>query len=126
MKTTKIIYWTSTPILALLMVLSAFMYLSAPQIKEGFHHLGFPDYLRVELGIAKFIAGVFLLLPVWRWVKEWTYAGLAITFASAFIAHLTSGDPLSAQLMPLVMGVVLAVSYVAFHKLQPRITTARS
>ncbi len=91
MKTTKIIYWTTTGILALMMCFSAYMYFTKPEIKEAFHYLGFPDYFRVELAVAKLAGAVLLLAPVWQRLKEWVYAGFGIVFVSAFIAHLASG-----------------------------------
>jgi hypothetical protein len=116
MKVIKIIYWTSTVIIALMMSYSAYTYLTKPEIKEAFHHLGFADYFRIELAVAKLIGAVLLLLPVPDSVKEWTYAGFAITFISAFIAHTASGDPLSYRIMPLVFLCLLIVSYTCYNR----------
>lgn len=116
MKTNKIVYWVSTVILSLMMINSAVMYFSSPEVKQGFTHLGFPDYFRVELGVLKLIGAILLLAPVGRSVKEWTYSGFAITFLSAFIAHTASGDPVSARIMPLVFLFILAGSYITFHR----------
>ena len=54
---------------------------------EAFTHLGFPDYFRVELAWAKLLGVVLLLAPVPARLKEWAYAGFAITLGSALIAH---------------------------------------
>jgi hypothetical protein len=118
MKVTKITYWTTTILLAAMMVFSAFGYLTQEAIKQGFQHLGFPDYFRVELAIAKLAGAVVLLAPVASRLKEWAYAGFTITFISAFIAHTASGDPVFVRMMPLLFLVLLAVSYVAYHKRQ--------
>ena len=64
MKTTKIIYWATTALLALMMTFSAYSYLTQAEMKQGFEHLGFPDYFRVELAIAKVLGVVALLAPV--------------------------------------------------------------
>ena len=48
----KIAYYVSTGLLSLAMALSTYAYLVNPATKAGFQHLGFPDYFRVELGIA--------------------------------------------------------------------------
>ena len=116
MKTLKIIYWTTTSIVALMMTYSAYAYLTQPAIEQGFQHLGFPGYFRIELAIAKFIGAVLLLVPVSAAIKEWVYAGFAITFISAFIAHTASGDSLSYSIMPLIFLAVLVTSYITFHK----------
>lgn len=112
MKANKIVYWASTSIVSLMMTFSAYMYLSRPEMKEGFHHLGFPDYFRIELGIAKLLGAVLLLAPVAARVKEWVYAGFAITFVSAIVSHAASGDPVQAKIMPAVFLALLIVSYV--------------
>jgi len=117
MKTTKIIYWVLTGIVALMMFYSAYSYLTNPQMAQAFHHLGFPDYFRIELAIAKFIGVALLLLPVAARVKEWTYAGFALVFVSAFIAHTASGDPMMNRLMPLIFLALLIGSYFAYHKI---------
>lgn len=116
MKVIKIIYWVTTAIVALMMSYSAYAYLTKPEIKEAFHHLGFADYFRIELAVAKLIGAVLLLLPVPGRLKEWTYSGFVITFISAFIAHTASGDPLSYRIMPLVFLCLLIVSYTCYQR----------
>jgi uncharacterized membrane protein YphA (DoxX/SURF4 family) len=116
MKTIKITYWISTGILALMMAYSAYSYLTNPEMVQGFAHLGFPDYFRIQLAIAKILGVAALILPIRGRIKEWAYAGFAFNFISAFIAHLASGDPLAYQLSPLVFFLILAVSYYFYHK----------
>ena len=89
-KTIKITYWISTAIVSLMMIFSAYSYFTNPEVKQGFQHLGFPDYFRVELAIAKILGAIILLAPIKGQVKEWAYAGFAFTFISAFIAHSAS------------------------------------
>jgi hypothetical protein len=116
MKTIKITYWITTAILAVMMVFSAYAYLTKPEIKQGFGHLGFPDYFRVELAIAKLLGAVVLLVPLASRIKEWAYAGFAITFVSAFVAHTALADPVSNRLGPVLFLVLLAVSYLTYYK----------
>ena len=117
MKTSRIIYWVTTGIVALMMSYSAFAYITKPEMVKGFQHLGFPDYFRVELAVGKLIGVVLLLSPVAARVKEWAYAGFGITFVSAFIAHSASGDPIAMRAMPLVLLVLLGISYYTRHKI---------
>ena len=111
MKAIKITYWTTTSIVALMMIYSTYAYLTQAAVAQGFTHLGFPSYFRVELAIAKLIGGIILLTPLNSRIKEWAYAGFAITFLSAFIAHTASGDAVAMRIMPLMFLVILAVSY---------------
>jgi uncharacterized membrane protein YphA (DoxX/SURF4 family) len=122
MKTIKITYWIATAIVALMMAYSGYAYLTQEKAEQGFQHLGYPDYFRIELAFAKFIGALLLVLPLNARIKEWAYAGFTITFISAFIAHTFSGDPLSARIMPVIFLVLLTVSYVTYHKWRKGIT----
>ena len=64
MNKNKIIYWTSTAIVGAMMLMSGIMYFTSAEAIEGFKHTGFPDYFRKELGIAKLLGAVVLLLPI--------------------------------------------------------------
>ena len=117
MKVNKISYWTATAIVSIMMAYSAYAYLSSPAMAQAFHHLGFPDYFRVELALAKLTGAIILIAPVSARVKEWAYAGFAITFISAFVAHTASGDPAAMRAMPVIFLALLVASYVTYHKL---------
>lgn len=121
MKSTKIIYYLTTGLISLSMLFSTFAYLSNPEVKEGFHHLGFPDYFRIELGIAKGLAAIALWLP-FRLVKEIAYIGLSISFLSAFIAHIVVGDPTFNTVYPVIIFTILVISYVTHYKLTPAVS----
>lgn len=114
----KLFYWTSTAILGLMMLGSAFAYFSSEALIQNFRSMGFPDFFRVELGIAKLLGVLVLLIPmVPRLLKEWAYAGFGITFISAFILHVSEGDPASKAIMPLFALCLLVVSRVFSAKL---------
>lgn len=86
-------FWISTVLLALQMGFTAYAQLRLPQVAETFAHLGFPAYFRVELSWAKLAGVAAVLVPmVPARLKEWAYAGFAITLVSALIAHLAVGD----------------------------------
>ncbi len=119
MKKNKIIYWISTGLISLMMLFSAYSYLTNPQVDIGFKHLGFPAYFRVELAIAKLLAAIVIILPaIPVRIKEWAYAGLAFAFVSASIAHGASGDGAGHVIPPLVFLGVLILSNTCLHKLR--------
>ena len=123
MKTLKITYWTTTVLIALMMLLSGTMYFISPEMEENFHKLGFPDFFRVELGIAKIIGSLLLLLKVPVRFKEWAYFGFLVTLGSAVAAHLSVGDT---NLIAIIVAfILLSVSYVTFHKIQQKQVTAK-
>jgi hypothetical protein len=113
MNKNKIIYWTTTGIIAAMMLFSSFGYFTNAGMKAVFVHLGFPDYFRIELGILKILGAVVLLLPVFsRQIKSLAYFGFALAFISASIAHSASGDPISAIITPIVFLTILGVSFI--------------
>jgi hypothetical protein len=113
MKAKKIVYYFTTGLLSFAMLFSTYAYLTKPELKEGFQHLGFPDYFRVELAIAKFMAAIALWMPV-RLLRETAYIGLSISFVSAAIAHIAVSDPMGNIISPLVVLGILIASYVTY------------
>jgi hypothetical protein len=115
-KTTKIIYWIPTVLFSLLMLYSAYAYFNNHQVHAGFVHLGFPDYFRKELGIAKLIGAIVLLAPLPGKIKEWAYAGFSITLISALIAHISSGDGINIFAPVLIAFILLILSYIFYSR----------
>ena len=116
--TNKIIYWTATSLVSLMMLFSAYAYFTDPNVSAGFSAMGFKDFFRIELGVAKILGVIVLLLPASpSMVREWAYAGFGITFISAFIAHSANGDPISSMIMPLIALALLAVSRIFLSKI---------
>lgn len=109
----KIAYGTVTGLFSLMMLGSSFAYLSgAPQMVEAFRHLGYPDYFRVMLGVAKIVGGLALVLPYTpRVAREWAYAGFGFTLVAAAVSHVASGDPAGTMAGPVVALVLLTASY---------------
>jgi DoxX-like family len=117
-KTTTIIYWTVTALFCLQMSFTAYAQLRLPQVAEAFTHLGFPAYFRVELSWAKLLGVVLLLVPVPARLKEWAYAGFAITLGSALIAHLSAGDGPQAWGWAAATGVLWGLSYFLWRRVE--------
>ena len=111
-------YWTATALFCLQIGFTAYAQLRLPQVAEAFAHLGFPDYFRVELAWAKLFGVVLLLAPVPARLKEWSYAGFAITLASALIAHLSVGDGPEAWGFAAGTGVLWGLSYFFWRRLE--------
>src|SRR6195952_2155505 len=119
-RTRTIFYWTATALFCLQMSFTAWAELRLPQVAEAFTHLGFPAYFRVELSWAKLLGVVLMLAPVPARLKEWSYAGFAITLASAIIAHLAVGDGPDAWGWAVATSVLWGLSYFFWRRLQAR------
>jgi uncharacterized membrane protein YphA (DoxX/SURF4 family) len=108
----KIVYWVSTIIVAGFGIFAGASYLTgSAQVVQGFAHVGYPDQLRVELGVAKILGGITLLVPGLARLKEWAYAGFTFAWIAAHFAHHHAGDPVSEQSIPLILLAIMFVSY---------------
>ncbi|MCU1324569.1 MAG: hypothetical protein JWM43_4218 [Acidobacteriaceae bacterium] len=118
-------FWISTALFALQMGFTSYAQLRLPQVAETFAHLGFPAYFRIELSWAKFAGLAVLFIPMApARLKEWAYAGFAITLASALVAHLAVGDPVAAWSWSVGTGVLWGMSYFFWRRLQKRLPEA--
>ena len=108
----KIAYWAST-VLASVALLGALSYLTnSEQAVAGFAKAGYPQHLRIVLGIVKPIAAIVLLLPGFALLKEWAYAGVTFAWVMAFISAYTSGEAVTVWILPLALLALLVVSYL--------------
>jgi hypothetical protein len=108
----KIAYWVSTGVVAAMSLFAAYAYLSGgPQAVQGFAHVGYPQQLRIILGIAKLLGAITLVAPGLVKLKEWAYAGFTFAWIAACVAHYLAKDG-PVAFMPLVLLLLLAVSYV--------------
>lgn len=116
MKKNKIIYYTSTGLLSLLMLFSAGMYFFNNEAVQGmFEGFGYPTYIIYPLAIAKLL-GVFAIWnPNFKIIKEWAYAGFFFEFILAFFAHYMIGD--GEQAGAIMAMVLLIISYVFSKKI---------
>jgi hypothetical protein len=120
MKTTRIIYWITTGLFAAFMFFTAIPnVMSQPESVQFIStYLGYPAYFIPFIGIAKAIGSIAILIPSFRLLKEWAYAGLFFDLAAACysIASVAGIKPdMIFLVLPLVVG---AVSYIYSHKVQ--------
>jgi hypothetical protein len=111
-------FWIATALLCLQMGFTAYAQLRLPAVAEAFTRLGFPAYFRVELSWAKLLGVLLLLAPVPARLKEWAYAGFAITLGSALIAHLSVGDGPEGWGWAAGTAVLWGLSYFLWLRLQ--------
>lgn len=121
MKKQKIIFWTATIIIFLwegLMPLGTLLF--APEYANaGTKPLGYPDYFAYSLIICKVLGSTALIIPRQNpKLKEWAYAGLTFNLVFAVISHIVVDKNIGFILMPIVVGIILAVSYFYNQKIQ--------
>jgi hypothetical protein len=95
--------------------------------KEEFQRLGFPNYFRIELTIAKIIGAIALLIPQTpARVKEWIYAAFGVCLLSAFLAKYNGGYPAIGLAEPLVVFMLMIFSVRYLDRLKKQHLKARN
>lgn len=119
MKTTKILFWTTTSIIFLFEGVLTALTFQSDMAKEGIKHLQYPYYFGSALVVFKVLGALVLMLPqIPTRIKEWAYAGFTFNFIFASISHGAIDGMESFQTyFPLLFIVILAISYFSYHKL---------
>ncbi len=112
MKKTKLIYWTTTILFSAFMIFSAIPdMLVIEDAKQFMNHLGYPVYFIPFIGVAKLLGSITILIPGFKKLKEWAYAGLIFDLIGA-VYSVVSVDGF--QLPMLTMVVVFAVAFTSY------------
>lgn len=83
-----------------------------PSIVAAMRSLGYPDYFRSLLGVAKLLGATALIVPRMRTLREWAYAGFTFNLLGAIASTLLAGEP-AAHAAPAVFALTLLfASYV--------------
>ena len=115
MKKYKAIFWIATGFIFLFEgLMSLGSVLVAPQyFNAGTRPLGYPDYFAYVLIIFKVLGATALIIPkLPSRIKEWVYAGLSFNLIFAVISHAAVDGNIGYIMMPVVIGGILAISYI--------------
>lgn len=111
-KRNLIIYWIATALLCFGMLGSGMaQILHAEEMTEIITHAGYPGYFMYIIGVWKVLAVIAILVPGFKLLKEWAYAGLFFTMTGAFISHLAVGDGISELIGPLMQTLFILLSW---------------
>jgi DoxX-like family len=118
MKKDKIIFWTTTAIIAVLVGFTPIFTWNDPKGLEMMNHLGYPAYFTPMLNIFKILGGIALLVPqIPSKIKEWAYAGFGFDFIAATVSLIAVDGAIGQSFIPLAFLAILAVSYIYRGKL---------
>jgi hypothetical protein len=107
-----ITYWVATALLSVGMLGSGIAQLMRAKEMVGIlAHLGYPLYLMSILGTWKILGVIAILLPGFKLVKEWAYAGLFFTMTGALVSHLIMGDNGKAVIGPAAQTIFIVLSW---------------
>lgn len=73
-------------------------------------HLGYPLYFLRILGFWKVLGGIVLLLPGFRRLKEWAYAGIFFELSGAAASWIAYEHNVQEAFTPAILAVLVLVS----------------
>jgi len=105
-------YWIITIILSFCIFSGGLAQaLQVKQVVEGFKPLGYPTYFISIIGIWKVLGIIAILIPKFKLLKEWAYAGIFFTMTGAVISHIASNDVSAQIISPVVLAVFTVLSW---------------
>ena len=118
-KTINTLYWIFTILFSALMLFSAWssILVNEDSVKLIHDMLGYPVYFIPFTGWAKLIGVIVILIPGFKRIKEWAYAGLFFDLVAAVysgVAVAKSFDPMMLTLLAWFVPGIL--SYFYWHK----------
>jgi hypothetical protein len=126
MKKIKIWYWVVTILFSAFMVYSSIPQVTMdPEAVAIVTGLGYPKYLVRFLGVAKLIGVAVILVPGFKRIKEWAYAGLFFDLFGVVFSALNFGFQPPLLIMALPIGLLFA-SYFLWHRLLKNESPART
>jgi hypothetical protein len=112
-KRNALIYWIATALLSFGMLGSGLAQIfHAKAMVDLVVPLGYPMYFLSIVGVWKVLAVITILVPGFKLLKEWAYAGLFFVMTGAALSHLASGDTsLQGLIGPLMQTVFIILSW---------------
>ncbi len=118
MKKYKVYFWISTGFIFLMEGVMPALTSQTELAKEGISHLGYPQYFGNALVIFKVLGVLALVIPnIPKRIKEWAYAGFIFDFLFASISHGVVDGINFQTFLPLIVLLILMVSYVNYNRL---------
>ncbi|MBN1237199.1 MAG: DoxX family protein [Gammaproteobacteria bacterium] len=112
-------YWIATSLFALLLLMDGIGGLTHAQAGvESLTHLGYPLYLLDLIGAAKILAAIAIVQTRFVTIKEWAFAGFAISCVGALWSRMYVGDGFGLVILPVIFLAIMLVPYVLWKKVR--------
>jgi uncharacterized membrane protein YphA (DoxX/SURF4 family) len=108
-----IIYWIATALLSVGMLGSGLQQIfHAKAMIDLITPLGYPVYFLYIIGVWKVLGVIAIVVPNFKLLKEWAYAGFFFVMTGALVSHLASGDDsLKGIIGPIFQTVFIILSW---------------
>lgn len=105
-------YWIITGLLSFCIFSGGMMQaLLVKGVVDGFKPLGYPTYFISLIGVWKVLGIIAILIPGFKLLKEWAYAGIFFTMTGAVISHIASNDIKVQIIAPVVLAIFTVLSW---------------
>jgi hypothetical protein len=105
-------YWIITGILSFCIFSGGlFQALLLKGVIQGFKPLGYPTYFISLIGIWKMLGIIAILIPGFKLLKEWAYAGIFFAMTGAVISHIASNDIHAQIIAPFLFAIFTVLSW---------------
>ena len=108
----KIAYWIITAFLAVGMLAQGVAQIMHTKgYVDIIVHLGYPVYFLYIIGVWKILGVIAILVPGFKLVKEWAYAGFFFVMSGAVCSHIATGDSFAEIYPSLTLLLMTVVSW---------------
>lgn len=117
-KSEKVLYWSATAYMLLLMMMSVVSYhLNHDRMAMMFVTFGYPAYLVYPLAYLKLIGIIVVITNRYNNLKDWVYATYYINMILAFVVHVVAEN----FYWHAVLGLIcVPISYIYSNKVRGR------
>lgn len=106
------IYWIATGLLSFGMLGSGIsQILHLEDMMKIMSPLGYPSFFLTIIGVWKVLAVITILLPGFKLLKEWAYAGLFFVMTGAFMSQLAVGHGFGELVGPFFQTIFIILSW---------------
>ncbi len=123
-KRNSIIYWVATGLLSFGMLTSGIQQaLRTKAMVDLIIPLGYPTYFLTLIGIWKILSVIAILMPKFKLVKEWAYAGFFFTMTGALFSHLSIGNYGIKEIIGPIMQTIFIILSLYFRPVDRKIVS---
>jgi len=111
---TIVLYWVTTSIAFLAFLVPGILNVThSDHIVNDMKALGYPYYLPSLLGTWKILGAIAIVVPGFRRLKEWAYAGMFFDLTAASYSRISSGGSITEIVIPLLICTMAMVSWAS-------------
>lgn len=121
------IYWIATGLMSVGMLGSGLaQIIHAKQMVDLIVPLGYPLYILYIIGVWKILGVIAVLIPGFKLLKEWAYAGFFFVMTGALVSHLASADYRLNGLIGPFMQIIFIITSWYFRPARRKIITSHA